>query len=452
MRKFRRIATLALAIAIAASSAIAFSGCDKKGGSANLSNDGKTLVIYSWNDEFEIIMNDYYLKDNPLPDGIKFKYVNLNGSGTYQTKLDNAIAGNQEMDIFLMEADYAKKYINSANTVALTEIGITEKDMQKNQYQYTIDVAKDNDGVIKGSSWQAAPGLFMYRRDIAKNLLGTDDPAAIQEMVADWDKFLDTAKTLSDKSDGKTKIVSSIDDIWQAVRTARTASWVDKDNKLNSSDPVIDGYLDLAKSLLSNDYVANFTPWTTEWNSVMNTDEVLGFFGTTWFPSYPLMAMSTDHPEDWAAVQGPIDYYWGGTWVAVSPNCDNKDIVKDIIEYITIETESMQKYASGKPDYVNNKAAIDNIIAEGGNAVMNKFFGGQNVYEQFKAMADKVDTSTMSAFDQDINNLFLSAAKGYGSGKIEVEGADTVVVSSKEDAISYFKTKLQEDFAFLTVD
>lgn len=36
---------------------------------------------------------------------------------------------------------------------------------------------------------QATPGLFAYRRSIAKDVLGTDDPEQVQAAVADWDKF-----------------------------------------------------------------------------------------------------------------------------------------------------------------------------------------------------------------------------------------------------------------------
>ena len=36
------------------------------------------------------------------------------------------------------------------------------------------------DGSQRGTTWQATPGLFAYRRSIAKEVLGTDDPAEVQ--------------------------------------------------------------------------------------------------------------------------------------------------------------------------------------------------------------------------------------------------------------------------------
>ena len=58
-----------------------------------------------------------------------------------------------------------------------------------NQYKYTKDIMTDSKGVLKGVSWQACPGGFIYRRSIAKAVLGTDDPAKVQEALSSWDKF-----------------------------------------------------------------------------------------------------------------------------------------------------------------------------------------------------------------------------------------------------------------------
>ena len=40
----------------------------------------------------------------------------------------------------------------------------------------------------------ATPGLFAYRRSIAKDVLGTDNPDKVQEALSSWDKFNSVAK------------------------------------------------------------------------------------------------------------------------------------------------------------------------------------------------------------------------------------------------------------------
>ena len=44
------------------------------------------------------------------------------------------------------------------------------------------------DGVQRGSTWQCCPGTMVYRRDIAKEVFGTDDPTAVGEKT--WSDFM----------------------------------------------------------------------------------------------------------------------------------------------------------------------------------------------------------------------------------------------------------------------
>ena len=54
-------------------------------------------------------------------------------------------------------------------------------------------------GVQRGSTWQCCPGLLVYRRDIARDVFGTDDPQAVGEKVKDWETMEATARELAAK-------------------------------------------------------------------------------------------------------------------------------------------------------------------------------------------------------------------------------------------------------------
>ena len=82
--------------------------------------------------------------------------------------------------------------------MALKDIGITDDDLA-DQFDYTKDIVKDSNGAIKGASWQACSAGMIYNREAAKAVLGTDDPAKVQEAVSDWDKFNETAAKAKEK-------------------------------------------------------------------------------------------------------------------------------------------------------------------------------------------------------------------------------------------------------------
>ena len=179
--------------------------------SAPAAAEGKVLNIWCWNDEFQSRFNDYYpeVKEiaadkstTTLKDGTTVKWtINANENNNYQNKLDEALlnqdsaADDDKIDIFLIEADYALKYVDSDYVLDVKkDIGLTDSDLA-GQYQYTKDIVSV-DGSQRGTTWQATPGLFAYRRSIAKDVLGTDDPAEVQTYLSDWDKFNDVAAKL----------------------------------------------------------------------------------------------------------------------------------------------------------------------------------------------------------------------------------------------------------------
>ena len=159
--------------------------------------EGKVINIYCWNNEFRERVEAVYpeVKETSedgtityLNDGTEIHWiVNPNQDGVYQQKLDEALlrqadaADDDKVDIFLSEVDYVTKYTDADADVAipLTELGIDPDTDLADQYSFTKVVASDANGVQRGSTWQCCPGLLVYRRDIATDVFGTDDPEVI---------------------------------------------------------------------------------------------------------------------------------------------------------------------------------------------------------------------------------------------------------------------------------
>ena len=120
-------------------------GCGSKdGGSAAVNTkpeeQGKVLNIYCWNEEFKSRFEGYYKN---VPSDVKVNWViTPNENNAYQNALDAALlkqkdaAADDKIDMFLIEADYALKYVNSDYTLDVKDIGLTDDDL-KDMYQYT---------------------------------------------------------------------------------------------------------------------------------------------------------------------------------------------------------------------------------------------------------------------------------------------------------------------------
>jgi hypothetical protein len=346
----------------------------------------------------------------------------------------------------MVEADWALKYINDDTATApLSELGFSESDFA-GQYAYTMEIGKDSNGVIKGVSWQAAPGAWCYRSDLAESYLGVTSPEEMQAKVSDWDTFQATAKEVSEASGGTTALTTTLGGIWQAFAANRTTPWV-QDGAL-AVDDFCNTFIDLAKNMRDNGYVTDLNQWTDDWYAAGQTDSTMGYFVSTWgFGDSILLTAAGGEGGatygKWAVTEGPTPYFWGGTWMCVSPNTDNADMDASFINYFTIDETSMKKYALEKEggEYVNNVNVMQSIVDEGSNS--NENLGGQDQFAVVHENAKNINLNGLiTPYDASIKSAFLDAVNAYCAG--ETADADACL----ED----FKDRVAESVTDITVD
>lgn len=416
--------------------------------------EGKVLNIYCWNEEFQSRFTDYFEEPGLVPDGVEVKFIiTPNQDNAYQNALDEALlnqenaAADDKIDIFLVEADYALKYVNTDYTLdVVNDIGLTEAELA-DQYQYTRDIVTDSNGVMKGTSWQAAPGLFAYRRSIAKDVLGTDDPEKVQEALANWDKFDTVAAQAADKG---YKMLSGYDDSFRTFTNNVSQPWVDANNKI-VIDPNIMRWVDQTKLYTDKGYNNQTSLWAPEWSADQGpAGKVFGFFYSTWGINFTLLGNSLATPEaeggkaevgngifgDYAVCQGPESYYWGGTWICAATGTDNKELVRDIMYTLTCDATTMNQITVDTQDYTNNVSAMNKLAS---SDFKSDFLGGQNHIALFADAAPKIDMSNISPYDQAMTEQFRAAFKDYFDGKV-----------TKEQALENFYTAVIEKHPELT--
>ena len=408
--------------------------------------EGKVLNIWCWNDEFQGRFNDYYPEvsevaadksTTTLKDGTVVKWtINANENNNYQNKLDEALlnqdsaADDDKIDIFLIEADYALKYVDSDYVLDVKkDIGLTDSDLA-GQYQYTKDIVTV-DGSQRGTTWQATPGLFAYRRSIAKDVLGTDDPAEVQTYLSDWDKFNDVAAQAAAKG---YKMLSGFDDAYRTFSNNVAAPWVS--GTTVTVDENIMKWVDQTKEYTDKGYNNQSSLWDSQWASDQGpTGKVFGFFYSTWGINFTLLGNSLATPEseggkqevgngifgDYAVCQGPQPYYWGGTWICAATGTDNIPTIKDVMYSLTCDADIMTKITEDTQDYTNSKSAMDSIAADPNFG--SAFLGGQNHIALFAEVAPTIDMSNAGPYDQGCNETFQSCFKDYFDGTVDLETA-----------------------------
>lgn len=395
-------------------------------------DEGTVLNIQCWNEEFKSRLTDHYPGYEKV-DGTTGKIgdvtvkwtITPSDDNAYQNNLDEMLlkqadaAADDKVDLFLIEADYALKYVDTEYAMNVADLGITDDDV-KDQYQYTKDVVTDSNGNLKGVSWQGCPGVLIYSREAAKEVLGSDDPATVQESVKDWDTFLATAQKMADAG---YRMTSTTNDTFRVFSNNVTSKWVEN-GKINI-DPNIKNWVDMSKQMVDAKQTTTAKLWSDDWSKGFYPEgKVFCYFGPAWFVDFS-MAADTDgsiaNKGAWGATEGPQGFFWGGTWICAATGTDNPTLVGDIMRQMTCNVDIMTDIVKADNDFVNNVPAMTEMAAD--TSYSSKVLGGQNPLAMYCAGAENIDLSNTCIYDQGCNEEFQTAMKNYFDGNVGYDEA-----------------------------
>lgn len=410
--------------------------------------DKTTINLWSFTNELIDMFNKYLELHPEVAEKVELNTTMINNDGdAYVNAIDLALADGT-VDIYGAEAAYVFKYAQGdASEYAATyeELGIdVEKAIADAEIApYTVEIGtRPADGKVVALGYQATGGAFIYRRSIAQDVWGTDDPAVVAEKIGagsgNWDAFFAAAEEVKAKG---YKMVSGKGDVWNVLEKAAETGWV-IDGKLNI-DPVRESYLDIAKQLKDNDYMNDTTAWGEAWFADMTkSGNVLGFYGPAWLVNYTLGTNCGEGENssngDWAVCAPNVGFFWGGTWLLAGKGAIadpvKAEIVKGFIEWVTLDTsdEGLQYlWANGLMNENGTKDTVASGVVMAKSNGETAFLGGQNMFDEFIPANAYASGKSMTQYDSTINSSWDAAVGQYCAGEL-----------SREEAIEEFKLDL----------
>lgn len=448
----------AVAVLLAAVTAAGLlAGCGGKGSEngSGSTEEGKVINIYSWNDEFRTRLEAVYPEVEStsddgtvttLKDGTEIHWIiNPNQDGVYQQKLDEALmnqadaAPDDKVDIFLSETDYVYKYTDAEADVAmpLEDLGIDPETDLADQYEFTKTTASDENGAQRGSTWQCCPGLLVYRRDIAKDVFGTDDPAAVGEKVKDWDTLKTTAEELKAKG---YYTFSSYADTFRLYGNSISNPWVSAGDTTIKVDQKIMDWISDSKEWLDAGYLDKNVKgqWNDDWNKAMSSSsKVFAFLLPAWGIDFTLNPNWDGGDGAWAVTNPPQEYNWGGSYIHACTGTDNPEHVKDIILSLTADKDNLLKISKDYLDFTNTVSGMQEAAES--DEYASDFLGGQNPYQYYAPVAENIEIAPLSAYDQGCVELIQNSFSDYFQGNVDFDRAK-----------SNFETAIKERYPDIT--
>ncbi|MCR4897168.1 MAG: extracellular solute-binding protein [Lachnospiraceae bacterium] len=415
---------------------------------ATVTGDGK-LVVWTLAADLKQFAERYTEKT-----GVQVETVVIEPA-EYPTKVQTAIMGGEkEPDIIVGEPQMLEDFFDNGFFANLDELGA--KDYEGQIVDYVWKVGQDASGVQRAISYQITPAGIYYRRDIAQEVFGTDDPDEIGKKFADYPTILETAKALKAKG---YRIFASDSEI---NYFSGDSAWV-VDGALNVSEARFD-YMDLVVSLYQNDLTAYANQWSTPWFQAMSGDvpiltaEIQNYEDdsvnvwdaesfaeatadlerTTVFafglPSWGVLTMRDNVGETsgkWGVCAGPAYGFGGGTYIGISSLSERKDTAWDFVKFCTLNEETADWWIeASQGDTVSLISALDKHKDD-----ENPIYGGEKLYSFWLEQAKGIDYSKVTKYDKVIGDAWGAAIGAIKTGQ-----------ATKEEALNTFYDTIQSTY------
>lgn len=328
------------ALLIATMMTTMFVGCGSKSASSETSQsttggtseDVVTITYWGWDSNYAWPMFEKYEETHP---NVHFEATAVEW-GDMLTKTQQALASGSELPTIIpMDVALIENWKDMDILEDLTDYGLDTSEY----IDSAIEKATTDDGRVVGLLTCVCPSGIAYKRDLAKEVFGTDDPDELQTMFSSYDDYID--KGADAVADGKYMFHSG-----QAV-----AEWLyfasdvatQNGDTLNYTDKMTDVF---SKVIAMRDagILDTYQNGTAEGNATYADDIHIFYPCPDWAITYYIEANDPDGSGNWGLIKAPVSYSHGGTALGISSSAteEQKQAAYDFIHWAVAEQEGAE--------------------------------------------------------------------------------------------------------------
>ena len=385
----------------------------------------------------------------------------------YLTDLDLSLLDesdpNNVTDLYIVDASDVQKYVDSEYQAAMPLIrdaGLPASDLSA-QYAYVKRMGSGDDGVQRAVSYGISPGVFMYDRQAAIDVLGSDDPAAVQAALTDWKAFENVAAKASEKG---VAMISDWNNSFDAFAASVSGDWLTETGGVRI-DSALRAWTDQSELFKEKGYFSGGE--RPVFGTFISADEIM---------ERALSAGKDDLTGKYGICVGPAGWYRGGSFIVVNSLCDQRSLTKKLLEEIVFDRDVLRALKEEGvipnsrvvlPEQIAGPAKVSNQSSDAGEAeaseasepdsaageseaadasepddrpgameAVREFLGGQDPYPVFAEAADKVVLGNVSVFDKYLCDMYGREFSAYFAGEKDKEAAMRVFYTEVSDLIS----------------
>lgn len=331
--------------------------------------------------------------------------------------LDTEKDPNEVTDLFIVGAADVQKYVDPEVRVAMPLIrdaGLPTSDFDA-QYAYIKVMGSGDDGVQRAVSYEVSPGVFMYNRQAAVSVLGSDDPAVVQEAVSDWEKF---DRLAADAHEKGYAMLADWTDAFDAHAALVAGDWLTKTGGVKI-DNALRRWSDQSELYIEKGYFA------------AGDQPVFGTFVTA--KEIIDLAAEADEEEmggKYGICAGPCGWFRDGNYIVISAECDQRSLTKKILEEVVFDPDVLREMKTGGI-IPNNRIVLPEKISD------RKEIGNREEIEAGEGTGEREENSDRSEIGSgnEINGSDESSGPDKSDTEIPEETDSSISAADEETAM-----------------
>lgn len=361
-----------------------------------------TLTTWGWDAN---LIDKTSKEFNKVYPNVKIQLTNV-AAGDYLQKMQTTIASGGELpDILWGAIGYRAKAFELDVWENLEKIPYNLD--RKKIFDYLPSLTSNSKGQIVGLEQSISPAAMAYRRDLAKQYFGTDDPKQLEAMFPTYDAMIEKGKEVLVKSGGQVYMFASLGDV-DALLSSQTKTPLMDGDTLNITG-IKKGVLENIVKIRDAGIVDKLEQWSPQWNASYASGKEIFYPAANWSPQYVIKPNDKDGAGRWGLMNPPSGpFSWGGTVFGISKTSKNKELAWLYIHWLLATPEGAEVLKDKMNFFTSLKSVYDDKQFA---SIVDPFFAGQDIGKFWIEEAlPKIDVPKITVYDSiviDASGLIL---------------------------------------------
>jgi multiple sugar transport system substrate-binding protein len=399
------------------------------GGQQGSTGGGEKLLFWYWDNTSFRAAYDEFLKTHP---GMDAEFVDVHSGDYAQKFMTNYAAGAEIPDVGCIEVGVRQQLLDVDGAWEV----LTKAPYNYNpnlQYEATWPLMQNHRGEFLAVDFVLMGSGLAYKRGMAREYLGTDDPARLEGMLKTWDDAARLGAQVYEKSGGKKYLFSTIGDLTHIIKNQQNEVIVNRDGLINE-EAIRRIFTALIK--LKADHAFDIALGGMEFNASYAMDDHIMYACAPWKPRYEIKPNDPNRgPPGWGVMRAPEGTYnSGGLAFAISSKSKHKERAWEFIKWFTLEEEGAKFYAESAGEIMNLKSFSDNPASYAGQE--DSYFNGQNVKQLFVQLSKEMKLPYLTKYDSAASTAIGNSVNALTLKDYRVEELVTMTLAELRNSIS----------------